>query len=299
MYLAKVLADSISPTGVRLTTLEVEYPHAVHKDIMTHRMLSRNFQSFRAFPPEKVMENIGKDPFYPVFTKRVKGMANGVSLEGDELDTAQNIWHDHILGCLDRAQRMIDLDIGKDQVNFVLQDLTWIRGIITATDWDNFFALRAFAPDGSKPRPEVEKIAQMMYDAIDYSKPTELALGQWHMPLVSRHESVWCWEDNDTLEWDFWKKVSTGRCARVSYLTHDGKRDAQKDVGLHDGLLGNFHMSPFEHVATPYYGGNVYLGNFRGWEQYRKSIPNEANMMETYEGEVHPYWREEGAKYEV
>jgi thymidylate synthase ThyX len=291
MYIANVLADSVSPDGVRLTTLEVEYPHAVHKDIMTHRMLSRNFQSFRAFPPEKVIENIERDPFVPVFTKRVNGMANGEPLVGREKERAERHWNQHIQNALETADWMIQNEIGKDQINFVLQDLTWIRGIITATDWDNFFALRAFAPEGAKPRPEVERIAQMMYDAIDYSTPNDIGYGGWHLPMITPKD--WCEEDSLI---DY-REVAVGRCARVSYLTHHGNRDMQKDMQLCRSLRKNFHMSPFEHVATPMSKGIYpdarisYCGNFKGWLQYRKGISNEHNMMETYEGPVHPYWR--------
>jgi hypothetical protein len=102
-------------------------------------------------------------------------------------------------------------------------------------------------------------------------------------------------------------KVSVARCARVSYLTHDGKRDLQADLELHDRLLTSGHMSPFEHAArpmtdedvkqldvniarvtgfidTPTYQGpvrryNRWLGNFRGWVQYRKLIPHEADIL--------------------
>jgi hypothetical protein len=81
------------------------------------------------------------------------------------------------------------------------------------------------------------------------------------------------------------KKISAGRCARVSYLNHDGTNpDAEKDIELHDRLLAAGHMSPFEHQATPleqicegsateFYEDQS--GNFVGWKQYRKTLPNE------------------------
>lgn len=76
------------------------------------------------------------------------------------------------------------------------------------------------------------------------------------------------------------KKVATGRCARVSYLTHDGKRDAEKDVELHDRLSAGpvtgdpGHWSPFEHVAQAL-AEPIRSGNFIGWSQYRKSFEHE------------------------
>lgn len=265
MYEAKVLADSVSPDGVRLTTLEVEYPHAIHKDIMTHCMLSRNFQSFRAFPPEKVIEKIERDPFIPeVFEGRVAGMGQGAAIGSQQ--EALKLWRDHIDYSLNVARIMIGMNLAKAQVNFVLQDLTSIRGIITATEWDNFWDLRlATHPETGKPmaRPEVYKIASMMKQAYDMSQPRTLFYDEWHAPLTGVDDD-WCdgcTPDEDIApgtacygcerDWDKIKKLSTGRCARVSYLTHDGVRDVSKDVGLHDGLKTDKHMSPFEHVARP------------------------------------------------
>jgi hypothetical protein len=61
------------------------------------------------------------------------------------------------------------------------------------------------------------------------------------------------------------------RCARVSYLTHFGVRDVEKDLELHDRLLVDQHLSPFEHVAMAC-GEPISDGNFTGWRQYRSLI---------------------------
>jgi hypothetical protein len=39
---AKVIADSISPQGIRLTTMQLRYPKFIHGEFMTHRVFSRN-----------------------------------------------------------------------------------------------------------------------------------------------------------------------------------------------------------------------------------------------------------------
>jgi hypothetical protein len=70
------------------------------------------------------------------------------------------------------------------------------------------------------------------------------------------------------------KKCAVSRCARVSYMNHDGTQpDIVKDMQLHDTLLSSRHMSPFEHVATP--ATRRYFANFFGWKQYRKYITHE------------------------
>lgn len=56
---------------------------------------------------------------------------------------------------------------------------------------------------------------------------------------------------NDSLEAQnqIMLKISTARCVRLSYMTFDGEIDYEKDIQLHDKLLANGHMSPFEHCA--------------------------------------------------
>jgi hypothetical protein len=310
MYEAKVIADSISLFGHRLTTIEVEYPHAVHKDIMTHRMFDRNFLSFRAFPPEKVIPKIKSDPFIPdEFRSRVKGMGEGDALDAYNQGLLNSIWIDHIRHGLETAEFFLGHEIAKAQTNFILQDLTWIRGIITATDWDNFWALRSW-PDNV--RPEVKKIASMMEEAHTASEPRVLREGEWHFPYIDNADyelargmlrglATYEYEDERT---ELLKKVSTARCARISYLTHDGHRRLEEDLRLYGNLYDDGHMSPFGHVARPFSQEEInavrnaqhairkvnlgligdtmasqveYLGNLHGWVQHRKEIPNESN----------------------
>jgi hypothetical protein len=90
-----------------------------------------------------------------------------------------------------------------------------------------------------------------------------VAIGEWHLPLVQ--------DDERSMPIEELKKVSAARCARVSYLTHDGKRDIEKDIELCERLRSDRHLSPFEHVATPSSEADLHA-NFRGWVQMRKEI---------------------------
>jgi hypothetical protein len=169
-YAAKVLADSITSDGARLTTLEVTFPRIVLAEFNTHRMLSRNSASSRAIPVLKRIKSVVDDPFVPEsFGKNQAGMQAETSVDSE--------------AALLRAGRVVLL-------------------------------------------------------------------------------------------------VAVGRCARVSYLTHDGIRDPRADVELAKRLRSSGHMSPFEHVAQaePFEGIFEWSGNFRGWKQYRKTIPNEDNF---------------------
>jgi hypothetical protein len=66
-YAARILADSCSPAGIRLTTFEVTYPRIVLAEFNTHRDFSRNSASSRAIPVEKQVAKVLADPFVPIY----------------------------------------------------------------------------------------------------------------------------------------------------------------------------------------------------------------------------------------
>lgn len=125
-------------------------------------------------------------------------------------------------------------------------------------------------------------LAEAMWDAKNESKPKELDHNGWHIPFgdnISADLSRWEGVIDTTEGWGkdltpLMIKVATARCARVSYMNFEGKDDYKADVKLHDMLLNSGHMSPFEHCAKamPY---DMWSGNFKGFTQYRKTIPGE------------------------
>ena len=54
---AKVICDSISEQGIRLTTFEIEYPRIVMSEFNTMRAISKNSSSSRAIPVSKMLEH--------------------------------------------------------------------------------------------------------------------------------------------------------------------------------------------------------------------------------------------------
>jgi thymidylate synthase ThyX len=63
---AKIIADSVSAEGVRLTTMQLRYPRFIHAELMTHRVFSRNARSSRAVPVEKMIQEVIDDPVIPI-----------------------------------------------------------------------------------------------------------------------------------------------------------------------------------------------------------------------------------------
>src|ERR1700676_2330664 len=63
---AKIIADSISPEGIRLVTVQCRYPKFIHGEVMTHRVFSRNASSSRAIPVERLIKDVLDDPVIPM-----------------------------------------------------------------------------------------------------------------------------------------------------------------------------------------------------------------------------------------
>lgn len=314
-YDCKILADSINDRGHRLTTFEVTFPRFILAEVNTHRMLSRNSASSRAIPTERLIEEVRSFPFIPDFNRRVQGMGVGEPLTPIEQADRVMSWDRSREAALTSAKEMLDLD--KSRVNRLLEPFMWHTAILSGTDWLNFFGLRT----DPNAQPEFRTVALMMREAYQENEPRELSSGEWHLPLVTDEEI------NDEalqyadpwIDWEMWKKISIGRCARVSYLTHDGKRDLEADVALAERLRTNGHLSPYEHVARPFSSkewdvihslqediaisyntgfndvsflerlscGLGYCGNYYGWFQARYEVPNQDDFSKVIENAVH------------
>lgn len=232
----------------------------IHSELLTHRIFSRNASSSRAIPISKMIEWIESDPAIPIYWGSSKrGMQAGAEIENIGLAIA--IWNAVCHAVVGSAKVMACLGLHKQIVNRILEPWAHMNVVLTGTEFDNFFTLRCH-PDA---QPEIQKLAVMMAIAFRDSEPTLLQNGEWHLPYVTAEEKA-------SLPLDVLKKICVARCCRVSYLTVDGKSSAiEKDLELHDGLLTDHHMSPFEHAAEA--DDDRWYGNFRGFRQYRQAIP--------------------------
>lgn len=288
MIEAKIVADSLALSGVRLTTYVLTYPRFIHAEFMTHRVFSRNASSSRAIPVKKQIEMIMDNPVVPLaFTRNQKGMQGGVALDGKAAELAEKIW---MMGCFhacDKAKMLADLEVHKQYANRLLEPYAHITVVCTATDYENFFALRIH----EAAQPEIHELAKRMYEVYQANTPKRLKDGEWHLPFVSDEDSaillasdlaIHQLENFDASPLENLNerllKSSVARCARVSYLNHEGKTPTiQEDEKLYERLVGSapIHASPAEHQAMAVSDRNVRSGNFRGWIQYRQTLMNQ------------------------
>lgn len=266
MIQAEVVADSISASGKRITTFKLRYPRYVHADFMTHRVFSRSASSSRAIPVSKMVKLALDEMVFPIrWGKNQKGMqASKENLSGWRLHSAIFTWKLMAHVCAAGVRFLSCLGLHKQWANRPLEWFGNISVVVTSTEWDNFFALRLH----EDAQDEIYELARVMFYAKAASVPELLHPGEWHLPFITKQEKL-------TLHLDSQLQISSARCARTSYLGHDGKpSDLQDDIGLFLRLVGSepIHASPTEQQATPAENPDERSGNFVGWKQHRKLI---------------------------
>lgn len=271
-FQAKVIQDSLAPSGVRLATLQLRYPRFIHAEFMTHRVFSRNASSSRAVPVAKMLEQVRNDPAVPChWGANQPGMQAAGEVPEEVKGLAQVQWRIAAERAAHHAEMLSSLGLHKQVCNRLLEPFQFMHVVVTSTEWDNFFALRLDAA----AEPNMQALARAMRKAMDESEPfyrpierdTELA---WHLPYVTAEE-----RQKYRNVPHYLAKFSAARCARVSYLNHDGTSpDTDKDLELFQRLVGSNpkHASPVEHQAYPLHSGDRWSNNFRGWRQYRQKI---------------------------
>lgn len=307
---ATMICDSIHK-GSRLSSIEVTFPRPFLAEFNTHCRFSRNSASSRAIPVWKRMLAVLEKPYVPTsFGVNKAGMQASEELSEDDKRKAVQNWlfgrdmaimqayaliggekellsvatsakaATAITKLIENVEKLIrdydmraylsvqDKGLHKQHANRVLETYAFHTVIVTATHWRNFAGLRA----STDAQPEACDFGLAILRALKDGTPRELQRGEWHLPYV-RPEDL-----RETTDTALLSRASAGKCARTSHLTHDGIRSLEKDVQLASDLLGNGHMSPFQHPARPREendpdGSN---GNYsRVWTQLRKLIENE------------------------
>ena len=294
MISAKIIADSLGPDGIRMTTMEIEYPRFILAELNTHRMLSKNSASSRAIPTKDMLEFINKQPAMPVYWgKNQPGMQAAEELQNYELQHAKSLWVKACSAAVKFAKEMADLGVHKQITNRVTEPWMTMKTVISGTEWANFFYLRNHAD----AQPEIRALAKAMYAAMISSKPVQLLPGEWHLPYV-----VTCRDmlnnifyrdaDGTELSLEDARIVSASCCAQVSYRRNDDSLEKARKIYRQLIESTPAHASPVEHQATPMKfskfpfdlcgvthvdsKNNRWSGNLKGWIQFRKLIPAEA-----------------------
>lgn len=233
---AKIVADTISKDDARITTFEVTAPRFLLAEVNTHRVIAKSAASSRAIPVEKRVSMVEDAPFVPLaFGKNKPGMQAEEDLDSEHARVAEEIWREAAKNAARHASALAKLGVHKQHANRLLEPFVYYTGVMTATEWSNFFYLRTH-PDA---QPEFRELALLMKSAYDSSSPREAL---YHLPYTD--------DITEELPVETLFRVSSARCARVSYRTFDGKRSTlDADFRLCDDLISGGHLSPFDHPA--------------------------------------------------
>lgn len=268
----EVVEHTQAPNGVELITVQLRYWRSIHAELMTHRVFSRNASSSRAIPVKKMISQVWNDPAMPIhWGQNQPGMQAQSQLTGLKLRIVKGCWKLAAKAAASIAWVMDKASCHKQVANRILEPFQYISVIVSSTEWDNWDALRNH-PDA---QPEIQALARSIYFARVTSIARQLKLDKmtvegWHLPYITPMERVTFYDDPEYLA-----KLSTARCARVSYLTHDNQRPSRiNDLLLFDRLVGSepLHASPTEHQAYALYSAKTQSKNFRGYRQFRENV---------------------------
>lgn len=272
MTSAKIIADSVGPSGKRLTTYVACFPRFILAQLNKHRALSSNTASSRAIPTRRMIGAVIHAPYVPPRLGRNRpGMQSASDLPGWKAWICRQLWLGFRWPAILVVHLLDKLGLHKQWANRLLEPWLYVVAIISGTEWDNFFCLRHHR----EAQPEFYELTCRMLEALRESTPKELKDGEWHLPYGDRYI------DEGLTNYEL-LQIVVARCARVSYQNFEGDIDHEKDYELYRRLLGEFHMSAFEHAAqalpfaTP-------SGNFVGFQQYRKMITGENRIGFDYE----------------
>jgi hypothetical protein len=265
----EIIADSICAGKVlkrqRIITVKLTYWRAIHAEMMTYRMWSRNCSSSRAIPVSKTLEKIQEQDILPIhFGKAQKGMSASREVEPGIKKKAIEIIHDLKFKTAQAAEELLNLGLHKQVVNRYLEPFSTITMLVSSTDWTNFFQQRI----SDQAQPEIRSLAEEMLDKFSSHEPKRLSPGEYHLPFVKPEL-----DGNYGLK----DKIidSVARCARVSYLNFDGTNSFAENKRLFQKLYdaNPKHFTPFEHVCVAK-GDGIAYANFTGFMSYRYAIEN-------------------------
>lgn len=292
---AQVIADSISESGTRITTFEIEVPRIIWSEFMTHRVFSRNAASSRAIPVETFIKLIDVNPAMPShWGQNQSGMqAKG---EVDDPNLAEALWVNASKDAIKSAQAMHKIGLHKQVANRPLEPYQHMKAVVTSTTYDNWFWLR----NHEDADPTIHALANTMLAAYTDSTPRLLLAGEWHMPYY--FDGFWSEHSNGKdihgFTLDEALKISSSCTAQVSYRKLDDS--LEKATMVYGRLVDSSppHFSPTEHQASPMEvsnwridegswedgvthmdrTGDLWSGNFKGWIQHRQLIMNNIGM---------------------
>jgi thymidylate synthase ThyX len=317
-YRAEVIADSVSPEGQRISTLEVVMPRVLLAEMNTHRVFSRNSASSRAIPTHKQIRSVIENPYIPsVWSIDEPGMQGAeVLTDPDDIKNAVESWlygREHsVLAAVALMGGIRQLAYGANGEKFTgqaLEDAEQLQETVAELK-------SRLAPDILDLGHRMHKqnpnrlLEPWLWHTIVitstewnnfYGLRTD-ANAEPHIQIVAGkmlaahrtstpdrvgygeyHLPYVTLEDKEKYPTEQLIKMAVARCARTSSEKQRDQKTIDGEVSMYERLTSNGHASPLEHPARPMTALELkeskFNGNFRGWWQHRSDVPGSDNFQ--------------------
>jgi hypothetical protein len=269
-------------------------------EVMTHRQFSRNASSSRAIPTATMTSQLEQRMFVPTyFGMNQSGMQAEQQLDEEAREIARELWIQTGKNAIEASKAMQAIKMHKQLANRVTEAFQFIKVVITATEFENFFWLR----DHTDAQPEIAELARVMKKARDNAHAIILHPGDWHLPYY--RDGAWLASAMEKMPLEDARKISVSCSAQVSYRKNDDSLEKAENLFSLFFETDHIHASPSEHQATPLVmprvnvgnvsvhevfavngelathvdrNGDVWSGNLRHFGQYRQGIPGNVKM---------------------
>ena len=292
---AAVLAKSIA-NGITITTFLIDFPRFILAELNTHRAISKNGASSRAIPVAQQIKRVQDNPVVPIhFGLNQAGMSADTEVDENTKSKGLYEWLFNANRSVVGAQILQGMGVHKQVVNRIMEPYSFMRMVVTATEWDNFFWLRLH----KDADPHIAELARVMLHAYQQTPAVVLTEDCWHTPFFAQGFWSPIVENAHGITAQEAIEHSMSCCAQTSYRKLD--MSTEKTEAIVERLFNGerCHASPSEHIARPMrkakasphiflsdltsrasfgthvdYLGNLWSNNFKGWHQYRQCIPN-------------------------
>lgn len=284
---AKLIKHSISKiSNQEIYTFELELPRCILSELHTHRgEVVFNSQSSRAVPVLKYLDAIQQQPFSPIhWGKNQSGMqayeeSNSWILYDGDAYSRERLWELALNQASKMARAWGDAGYHKQIANRIVENFSYIKVVLTATNLTNFFHQRIH----HAAEPHIRDLAIKMYQAIHASNPQSLSPGQWHLPYVksvTNGKKIVYMKGDKQITLQEARDTSVACCAQVSYRNiEDTKEKVERIIEKLAPSGDPGHYSPFCHQATPMTEEQIITNSksaqFKHWVMLRKIMDGE------------------------
>lgn len=164
----KILADSVSPEGHRLTTFYAELPRFVWPQVLTHRVFSRSAQSSRAMRTDEMIDAVRQNGVKPLKWRYAqKGMQPGRRMDPVDRRRARSIWVLAMESAVKHAVALEEIGTVKDKSTYARKFVSVFNTVIEP-GWRGWLTVEVVNHGAERVQiPAGAPICQVVFERTD------------------------------------------------------------------------------------------------------------------------------------